>query len=98
MKLTKNELKLVKSLDQPRKQKIRNLVGVTIVLVVYWVLRYAGVLSAVDVPFDSLLVVYVALLAGDAFSNLRAESRYLELLRRYVNNDAETIAALSDGK
>ena len=98
MKLTNNELKLVKSLDQPRKQKIRNLVGVTIVLVVYWVLRYAGVLSAVDVPIDSLLVVYVAFLAGDAFSNFRAESRYLELLRRYVDNDAETIAALSDGK
>lgn len=96
MKLTNRELKLVRDLDYLRDQKIKGLVGVAIVLVLYWVLRYAGVLREVDIPFDSLLIVYLAFLAGDAFSNFRAESRYLELLRRYVNNDAETIMALSE--
>ncbi len=98
MKLTNSELKLVRNLDQLRKQKIKGLAGVAIVLVLYWVLRYAGVLREVDVPLDSLLFFYIAFLAGDTFSNLRPESRHLELLRRYVNNDAETITALSERK
>ena len=96
MKLTSRELKLVKNLDRPRKQKIKGLVGVAIVLIIYWVLRYAGVLGQVDIPFDSLLIIYFGFLVGDTFSNLRTESRYVELLRRYVNNDADTLTALSE--
>ncbi len=62
MKLTDGELKLVANIDQLRKQKIKGLIGVTVVLVVYWILRY------------------------------------VELLRRYANNDADTITALSERK
>ncbi len=98
MKLTNSELKLVKNIGQLRKQKIKGLVSVAIVLVVYWVLRYSGVLREVDIPLDSLLFIYLCFLIGDTFSNIRAESRYAELLRRYVNNDADTITALSESK
>lgn len=98
MKLTNSELKLVKNIDQIRKQKIKRLVGVAAVLVVYWVLRYVDVLRVVEIPVDSLLIIYLAILAGEAFSNVRPESRYVELLRRYVNNDADTIEALSKRK
>ena len=98
MKLTNSELKLVENIDQLRKQKIKGLVGVTIVLAVYWILRYAGVLREIDIQFDSLLIICLAFLVGDTFFNTRAESRYVELLRRYVNNDADAIAALSERK
>ena len=98
MELTNSELKLVENIAQLRRQKIKGLVGVAIVLVIYWVLRYAGVLREVDIPFDSLLIIYLAFLVGDTFSNVRAESRYVELLRRYVNNDADTIITLSERK
>jgi hypothetical protein len=66
------------------------------VLIIYWVLRYAGVLREIVIPFDSLLFIYFGFLVGDTFSNLRTENRYVELLRRYVNNDADTITALSE--
>ncbi len=98
MKLTNSKLKLVENIDQFRKQKVKGLVGVAIVLVVYWILRYAGILREVEIPVDSLLILYLAILAGDAFSNVRQESRYVELLRRYVNNDANTITAPSQRK
>ncbi len=52
-------------------------------------------LTAIDVPFESLLIFYVAFIVGGGFANLRTEDRHVELLRRYVNNDAETLAALS---
>ncbi len=96
MKLTNSELKLVAGIDQLKIQKMKGLASVAIVLVAYWILRYAGVLEAISVPLDSLLIIYFGFLVGDTFSNLRTESRHVELLRRYVNNDADTITALSE--
>jgi purine-cytosine permease-like protein len=96
MKLSGRELKLIEELDLYRKQKIQGLLAVVVVVIAYWGLRYAGVLGRVEVPIDSLLILYVVFLASDAFSNVRRESRYVDLLRRYVNNDAETIEALSE--
>jgi hypothetical protein len=96
MNLSNSELKLVEDLDQIRKRKIKGLAAVAIVLVVYWILRYVGVLESVDIPVDSLLIIYFGFLVGDTFSNLRSESRYAELLRRYVNNDPDTLLVLSE--
>ncbi len=98
MKLTNRELDLVENIDQLQKQKLKGLVGVVVVLVIYWILRYVGVLREFDIPFDSLMIFYVALHVGNTFSNIRSEDRYVELLRRYVHNDAETIAAISARK
>ena len=96
VKLTNRELDLVKNIDHLQRRKIRGLVGVVVVLLAYWLLRYAGILAAIDIPFDSLLIFYVAFLVGSGFGNLRTEDRHVELLRRYVNNDADTLAALSE--
>lgn len=98
MKLSNSELKLVENIDHLQKRKIQGLIGVVVVLLAYWLLRYAGVLKAIDVPFDSLMIFYVAFIFGGGFANLRAEDRHAELLRRYVNNDADTLAALSEMK
>ena len=98
MKLTDSELKLVEGIDQFKRQKAKELGGVAILLVIYLVLRAADVVREVEVPIDSLLIVYLVFRIGDVFSNVRPESRYVELLRRYVNNDAETITALSERK
>ena len=98
MKLSNRELVLVENIDHLQKRKVRGLLGVVVVLLVYWLLRYAGVLTAIDVPFDSLLVFYVAFVVGGGFANLRTEDRHVELLRRYVNNDADTLAARSERK
>lgn len=96
MKLTNRELDLVKSIDHLQRQKIRGLVGLVIVLVVYWILRYVGVLRELDVPFDSLLMFYLAFHVVGAFSNIHREDRIVELLRRYVNDDSEAIVAMAE--
>lgn len=98
MKLSNRELDLVEGIGQLQKQKIKGLVGVVVVLVAYWILRFAGVLQNVDIPFDSLLIIYLAIHIGNTFTNLRAEDRYVELLRRYVNNDADTLSNLAERK
>lgn len=98
MKLSNREFNLVENIERLRKRKFEGLVGVVIILLAYWALRYAGVLTAVDVPFDSLLIFYVAFIVGGGFANLRTEDRHVGLLRRYVNNDADTLAALSERK
>ncbi len=98
MKLTNRELELVENIDHLQRQKIKGLIGVIVVLFAYWLLRYAGVLNALDVPIDSLLVFYVAFIVGNTFANLRTADRHVELLRRYVNNDAVALAALSERK
>jgi hypothetical protein len=98
VKLTNRELDLVENIDHLQRQKIKGLIGVIVVLFAYWLLRYAGVLNTIDVPFDSLLFIYVAFIVGNTFANLRSEDRHVELLRRYVNHDAVTLAALSERK
>lgn len=95
MKLSNRELDVVESIDHLQEQKKKGLIGVVIVLAVYWALRYTGVLQSVDVPLDSLLFFYLVIHVGNTFTNLRIEDRYVELLRRYVNNDADALAALA---
>ncbi|MCP5091072.1 MAG: hypothetical protein GY949_09140 [Gammaproteobacteria bacterium] len=96
MKLSNRELNLVAGIDHLQRQKIKGLIGVLIVLAVYLVLRYVDVLEAFDIPFDSLMLLYAAFHVGNTFSKISIEDRYVELLRRYVNDDADAISALSD--
>lgn len=96
MDLSSSELKLVEGIDQIRRRKIMSLVAVAIVAVIYWILRYADVLESFDVPFDALIIFYFGYLASDAVAHLRSGTRYMELLRRYANNDPDTLLALSE--
>ncbi len=98
MKLTNRELDLVESIGEIQKGKIVELILIVVGLAVYWALRYFGVLENVEVPVDSLLFIYLIISGSGVFSNVRTEDRYVELLRRYVNNDAETITALAERK
>ena len=98
MKLTNRELDLVEGIGRIQKGKIMELIVIVVGLAVYWTLRYFGVLENVEIPVDSLLFIYLIISGSGAFSNLRTEDRYVELLRRYVNNDAETITALAERK
>ena len=96
MKLSNRELDLVEGIGQIQKQKITGLIGVLVVLAAYLILRLVGVLQAFDIPFDSLLFAYFLIHVGSTFSNVRAEDRYVELLRRYVNDDADALSALAE--
>lgn len=98
MKLTNRELDLIEGIGKIRKGKIMELVVLVIGLAVYWLLRYFGVLDRVQIDVDSLLVIYLVIIGSGVFSNVRTEDRYVELLSRYVNNDADTIAALAERK
>ena len=98
MKLSKRELDLLANIGRNQKQKVKGLIGAVIALASYFVLRYLGVLDGIDIPFDSLMFVYIAFHIGYTFSGIRPEDRYVELLRRYVNNDAEAVSALSERK
>lgn len=98
MKLSNRELDVVESIGRVQEQKKTGLIVLVVVLAVYWVLRYTGVLQSVEIPFDSLLVFYLAIQIGNTFGYVRIEDRSVELLRRYVNNDADTLAALSKRK
>ncbi len=98
MKLSRREIDLVANISQLHKRKIKGLVGILIVLAIYWALRYAGVLHVIDIPFDSLMLLVVAYYIGSTFSRIRPEDRYLELLRKYVDNDADAMVALSERK
>lgn len=96
MKLTNRELDLIESMDSVKSPKIKGLVALGIVVAAYWILRYAGMLDGFQISFDSLLMFYLVVHVGNTFSDMRSEDRYVELLRRYVNNDADTITALSE--
>jgi len=96
VKLSSRELKLVEGMGRLHQQKMKGLVGIVIVLAVYWVLRYVGVLSSVEIPIDTLLIVYAAIQIGNSYSVFQPEDRYVELLRRYVNSDSEAITALAE--
>ncbi len=96
VKLTNRELDLIESMDSVKSPKIKGLVALGIVVAAYWILRYAGMLDGFQISFDSLLMFYLVVHVGNTFSDMRSEDRYVELLRRYVNNDADTITALSE--
>ena len=98
MKLTNRELDLFEGIGKIRKGKIMELIVLVIGLAVYWLLRYLEVLDRVEIAVDSLLVIYLVIIGSGVFSNVRTEDRYVELLRRYANNDADTITALAERK
>ena len=98
MKLSNREIDLVEGIGQLRRQKMKGLIGIVVVLAVYWVLRYVGVLSSVEIPIDTFLIFYVALQIGNTYSRFQPEDRYVELLRRYVNSDSEAITSLAERK
>ena len=98
MKLTNRELDLLRSLDNRQRKKIIGLISVVIVLLLYWALRYFDVLRDVEISLDSLLIVYLAFNVGATFGNVTTDDRNVELLRRYVNNDAQAIADLAERK
>ena len=98
MKLTNRELDLIENIGRIKRGKIVELVLIVVGLAAYWALRYFGILENVEIPVDSLLFIYLIISGSGAFTNVRTEDRYVELLRRYVNNDAETITALAERK
>ncbi len=98
VKLTNRELDLIENIGEIQKGKIVELVLLVVLLAVYWALRYFGVLENVEIPIDTLLVIYLVIRWSGVFTNVRTEDRYVELLSRYVNNDADTIAALAERK
>ncbi len=95
MQLSNRELKLVQSMRRHRKNKHVRLVTVLALFLVYVLLRFSGILEDVEVSVDFVVYMSLLLQLPEISSIPTPDERYLDLLRRYIDNDAQTIEALA---
>lgn len=95
MQLTGREIELITRFSANKRNRAMEH-GITAATVaIYFMLRGTGVLGEHSVPLDFLVIwMLVFWLVPRRIADRRAE-RYAELLRRFVNNDADVIAELA---
>ena len=96
MRLSEGELEILSQLDSYQKKRRKTAWSTFGVVLISWaVLAYLGRMT--DQLFGMITVLFIVTLSNAlrAQFQLSPEDKLLDLLRRYVNRDAEAIAQMS---